>query len=144
RSRHRVLGHHAMLVQVVSNLISNAIKFSPEGVTPEIIIREERNADFIRLWVEDNGIGIASEHCERIFRIFERLHDRDRYTGTGIGLAIVQKAITRMNGHVGVESELSRGSRFWFELPIHKEPPSAEPPSPEPAEENETVSEPTV
>jgi signal transduction histidine kinase len=73
------------------------------------------------VWVEDNGIGIAPEHCERIFRIFERLHDRDKYTGTGIGLAIVQKAIARMGGKVGVESEPGRGSRFWFELKIHVE-----------------------
>jgi two-component system sensor histidine kinase/response regulator len=121
RSRHRVLGHHPMLVQVASNLVANAIKFCAEGVTPEVIIREERRDEVIRLWIEDNGIGIAPEHCERIFRIFERLHDRDKYSGTGIGLAIVQKAITRMGGKVGVESEVGRGSRFWFELPIYKE-----------------------
>jgi two-component system sensor histidine kinase/response regulator len=127
RSRHRVLGHHAMLVQVVSNLISNAIKFSDDGVTPEVTIREERMGDFVRLWVEDNGIGIAPEHRERIFRIFERLHDRDHYSGTGIGLAIVHKAIARMNGRVGVESEVGQGSRFWFELPIFQEAPGMAP-----------------
>jgi signal transduction histidine kinase len=139
RSRYRVLGHQPMLVQVVCNLLTNAVKFCPEDATPEVTVREERVGDFLRVWVEDNGIGIAPEHCERIFRIFERLHDRDKYTGTGIGLAIVQKAITRMGGKVGVESELGRGSRFWFELPICKdqekparaedepEKPSAEP-----------------
>jgi signal transduction histidine kinase len=126
RSRHRVLGHQAMLVQVVSNLLANAVKFCAEGITPEVIVREERSGDSVRLWIEDNGIGIAPEHCERIFRIFERLHDRDKYTGTGIGLAIVQKAITRMGGKVGVESESGRGSRFWFELPIYKEPDKPE------------------
>jgi signal transduction histidine kinase len=121
RSRYRVLGHQPMLVQVVCNLLTNAVKFCPEDATPEVTVREERVGDFLRVWVEDNGIGIAPEHCERIFRIFERLHDRDKYTGTGIGLAIVQKAITRMGGKVGVESELGRGSRFWFELPICKD-----------------------
>src|SRR5204863_3007187 len=100
----------------------NAVKFCAEGVTPEVTVWEEKKGDMVRVWVEDNGIGIAPEHRERIFRIFERLHDRDRYTGTGIGLAIVQKAITRMGGRVGVESEVGRGSRFWFELPAHKEP----------------------
>jgi two-component system sensor histidine kinase/response regulator len=120
RSRHRVLGHHPMLVQVVCNLLCNAVKFCAEGVTPEVTIWEEKRENLIRVWVEDNGIGIAPEHCERIFRIFERLHDRDRYTGTGIGLAIVQKAITRMGGRVGVLSEVGNGSRFWFELPIHQ------------------------
>jgi signal transduction histidine kinase len=120
RSRYRVLGHQPMLVQVVCNLLTNAVKFCAAGMTPEVVVREERRGDFARVWVEDNGIGIAPEHCDRIFRIFERLHDRDKYTGTGIGLAIVQKAITRMGGKVGVESEIGRGSRFWFELPIHK------------------------
>jgi two-component system, sensor histidine kinase and response regulator len=127
RSRNRVMGHHPMLVQVVCNLICNAVKFCAEGVNPEVTIWEEKRGDQIRVWVEDNGIGIAPEHCDRIFRIFERLHDRDHYTGTGIGLAIVQKAITRMGGHVGVESELNKGSRFWFELPafqteVHPKP----------------------
>lgn len=122
RSRHRVLGHQPMLVQVVSNLITNAVKFCADGMTPEVIVREERHGDFVRIWIEDNGIGIAPEHCERIFRIFERLHDRDKYSGTGIGLAIVQKAIARMGGKVGVESEVGRGSRFWFELKLHTEP----------------------
>jgi signal transduction histidine kinase len=67
------------------------------------------------VWVEDNGIGIAPEHQEQIFRLFTRLH-RDAYGGTGVGLAIVQKSIERMGGRVGVESAPDQGSRFWFEL----------------------------
>jgi two-component system, sensor histidine kinase and response regulator len=139
RSRHQVMGHHAMLVQVVCNLISNAVKFCPSGVSPEVTVWEERNGETVRLWVEDNGIGIAPEHCERIFRIFERLHGREQYTGTGIGLAIVQKAVTRMGGRVGVQSELNHGSRFWIELPIHQPPAAAAPPEsnePEPPHED--------
>jgi signal transduction histidine kinase len=71
----------------------------------------------VRISIEDNGIGIASEHKKRIFEIFERLHSRELYPGTGIGLAIVQKWIIRMRGNAGVESELDKGSRFWIELP---------------------------
>jgi two-component system, sensor histidine kinase and response regulator len=135
RSRHHVMGHHAMLVQVVSNLIANAVKFCPPGVTPEVTVWEERTDDMVRLWVEDNGIGIAKEHCERIFRIFERLHGREQYSGTGIGLAIVQKAIMRMGGRVGVESDVDRGSRFWIELPMAQAPEEAPSPEPMPAPE---------
>ncbi len=72
---------------------------------------------WVRLWVEDHGIGIKSEYQDRIFRVFERLHGIETYPGTGIGLAIVRKGIERMNGRVGLESEIGNGSRFWIELP---------------------------
>jgi two-component system sensor histidine kinase/response regulator len=120
RSSHQVLGHYTMLVQVISNLVTNALKFVAPGVQPVIKIHEELRGDLVRIWVEDNGIGIAPEHQSRIFRIFERLHGRESYTGTGIGLAIVEKSISRMKGNVGVESELGKGSRFWIELPVFK------------------------
>ncbi|MDP8962779.1 MAG: ATP-binding protein, partial [Cyanobacteriota bacterium] len=68
------------------------------------------------LWIADNGIGIAPEHQQRIFRVFERLHGIETYPGTGIGLAIVHKGIERMGGQVGIESELGKGSRFWLKL----------------------------
>jgi signal transduction histidine kinase len=107
---------------VVVNLLTNAVKFLAPDTVPTVTIRDELNGDFVRVWVEDNGIGIAPEHQQRIFRVFERLHARETYSGTGIGLAIVEKAITRMNGRVGVESELGKGSRFWFELPVYNPP----------------------
>jgi two-component system sensor histidine kinase/response regulator len=122
RSQHQVLGHYAVLVQVLVNLLMNAIKFVAPGTAPAVTIRDEVIGDFVRVWVEDNGIGIALEHQDRIFRVFERLHGRESYSGTGIGLAIVEKAITRMNGRVGVESEVGKGSRFWFELPAYVPP----------------------
>jgi signal transduction histidine kinase len=73
--------------------------------------------------VEDNGIGIEPEYQDRIFRIFERLHPVEQYPGTGIGLAIVRKAMERMGGRSGVDSAPGRGSRFWVEIPSFDEPP---------------------
>jgi signal transduction histidine kinase len=112
----RVTAHPVLLTQVLTNLLSNAIKFMVPGVDPEVRIRAEGSADRIRLWVEDNGIGIAAEHHERIFRVFERLHLEERYPGTGIGLAIVRRAVERLHGQAGVESEPGKGSRFWISL----------------------------
>jgi PAS domain S-box-containing protein len=113
-----VTGHPLLLSQALSNLLTNAVKFIAPGSTPRVKIRAEARSDGrVRLWVEDNGIGIAPEFQGKLFRIFERLHGRDEYPGTGIGLAIVRRALERMNGASGVESALGRGSRFWIELP---------------------------
>lgn len=107
----------ATLPQVLTNLVSNAMKFVPPGVHPEVRIRAESRDGDHRLWVVDNGIGIASQFHARIFNVFERLNKTEDYPGTGIGLAIVARAMERMGGRVGVESELGRGSRFWIEFP---------------------------
>jgi signal transduction histidine kinase len=190
-----ILGHRGTLIQVVSNLLTNAIKFVPKRVQPQVQIwaeeiesrgagdhtrremgrcgdgemagvhtRRWRDAQtggwgerkfvdnpgfelsnsltpllvgvpvpssyefrsptlpspaspkkWVRLWVEDNGLGIQPEHQERIFNVFQRLHGQETYPGTGIGLAIVRKGMERMGGRSGVESSLARGSRFWLE-----------------------------
>lgn len=112
-----VLGHYATLVQVLSNLLSNAIKFVAPGVRPVLRFSVEQRPGWVRVWLTDNGLGIADDHQERIFKIFERLHGVENYPGTGIGLAIVQKALMRMGGRVGVASTPGAGSRFWIELP---------------------------
>jgi signal transduction histidine kinase len=75
----------------------------------------------VRLWVEDNGIGIAPENFERIFKIFEQVNDQKMYGGTGIGLAIVKKAALTMGGNLGVESVVGQGSRFWAEFKQKRE-----------------------
>jgi signal transduction histidine kinase len=143
-----VFAHPATVVLLINNLASNALKFIPPGVQPQIRIRAEsvpgfkpksqrqenaehatgnthrdsepRRSDssfeMVRLWVEDNGIGIAPENLERIFGAFARLHGKQDYPGTGLGLTIVRKGAERMGGRAGVESELGKGSRFWVEL----------------------------
>ena len=112
----RVRGYPALFETILTNLISNAMKFVAPGVQPKIAIRSEDRGSFFRIWVEDNGIGISPENWTKIFGVFERLHPANRYPGTGIGLAIVHKGIERMGGQVGVESEVNKGSRFWIEL----------------------------
>lgn len=111
-----VIAHQATLTQCLANLLSNALKFVEPGAHPRVRLRAEDRQEMVRVWVEDNGIGIPPDQYERVFRVFERLHG-SRYTGTGIGLSIVRKGIERMGGHSGVESEPGKGSRFWIELP---------------------------
>lgn len=111
-----VLAHRPTLVQVLSNLLTNAVTFVAPGVAPRVRIRAESKAGRLCLWVEDNGIGIAPEHQQRVFDVFERLHGIEEYPGTGIGLAIVRKGVERMSGRAGVQSIPGAGSRFWIEL----------------------------
>jgi signal transduction histidine kinase len=112
-----VTGHAGTLETILANLVSNALKFVQDSVPPRVRIRAEEGAERVRLWVEDNGIGIEPQYQDRIFRVFERLHGTERYPGTGIGLAIVRKGAERMGGTVGLESQAGQGSRFWVDLP---------------------------
>ncbi|MHB8060146.1 MAG: ATP-binding protein [Gaiellaceae bacterium] len=116
-----VEGNFRTLVQVLANLISNALKFVAPGQTPSVRISSETARGRVRLNIEDKGIGIDPEHAQRIFRVFERLHGGESYPGTGIGLAIVRKGVERMNGLVGVESRAGEGSLFWIELDAAEE-----------------------
>ena len=112
-----VLAHKPTLVQVVVNLLSNAQKFVATGALPQVEIATSRVDGFVRLSVADHGIGIALEHQQRIYQVFERLHTMEEYPGTGIGLAIVKRGIERMQGRYGLESTLGKGSTFWIDLP---------------------------
>lgn len=104
------------LAQCVSRLLENALKFTQPGIPPRVKVWTEIHAGVVRLSVEDNGIGIASDQCDRIWGIFQQGHRPGDYGGTGIGLSIVKKAVERMGGRVGVESKIGKGSRFWLEL----------------------------
>ena len=112
-----VVANHTLLTQVLVNLLGNAIKFVAPGVRPSVRVLAEDKGTQLRLCVRDNGIGIPPEYQKRIFNIFERLNSQSQYPGTGIGLAIVQKAVARMKGQLGLESTPGRGSSFWIELP---------------------------
>jgi light-regulated signal transduction histidine kinase (bacteriophytochrome) len=106
------------LAQVFQNLISNAIKFRSEKV-PEIEISAEKKADEWLFSIQDNGIGIDPRFSERIFEVFKRLHKKEEYPGTGIGLSICKKIVERHGGNIWVESEPGKGSIFYFTLQVN-------------------------
>ena len=113
----KVTGNEALLAQCVTNLLSNGTKFISPGTMPHMEIwSEPMDEAWIRVWFKDNGIGIAPENHDRIFRLFERIHPTTVYEGTGIGLTIVRKATERMRAQFGVESEVGKGSKFWIQL----------------------------
>jgi signal transduction histidine kinase len=116
-----VFGNSSALTQAISNLLTNAVKFVPPQRAPRVEISAEESDAFVTLFIRDNGIGIADEDQSRIFRMFERVRRADNYEGTGMGLAIVQRAVERMGADVGVISRIGEGSTFWMKL---RRPPS--------------------
>jgi two-component system sensor histidine kinase/response regulator len=112
-----VRAHLPTVKQILSNLILNGLKFTSPDRPPFLRVWTEIRTPAIRLWVEDDGIGIPPDYHERIFGLFHRLHTSEAYPGTGVGLAIVRKGAERMGGRAGVESQSGQGSRFWVDLP---------------------------
>ena len=111
------VGEHDGLVLALRNLLDNAIKFTAGRADRTIEIGARRDHGHALFWVRDNGPGFDMRYHDRIFEIFQRLHRAEDYPGTGVGLAIVRKAVERMGGEVGVESAPGAGSRFWIQLP---------------------------
>jgi PAS domain S-box-containing protein len=119
-----ITADQSQLTTVFQNLISNAIKFKKPNESPKIHVssrKDEEKKEYV-FSVQDNGIGMEPQYVERIFTIFQRLHTLDEYKGTGIGLSIVKRIIERHNGHVWVESELGKGSTFYFTIPFIQHP----------------------
>jgi signal transduction histidine kinase len=118
----QVIGDATLVTMLWQNLIGNAVKFRHEDRVPHVVIDCERGTgdhdDHWMFSVTDNGIGIAPEFAEKVFVIFQRLHGRDAYTGTGIGLAVCKKIVELHGGTIGIDTGNSSGSRFWFTLPI--------------------------
>lgn len=106
------------LMQLFQNLIGNAIKFQQKDIPPKIHVGVQRQEDHWLFWVNDNGIGIDSQFADRIFVIFQRLHTRDEYAGSGMGLAICKKIVECHRGRIWVESQLGQGATFYFTIPV--------------------------
>ncbi len=109
--------YRSQVAQVMNNLLDNAIKYAKTGVKPEIRIQSKKNGGFWEISVSDNGIGISEDYYDKIFIIFQRLHDKTEYTGSGIGLAIVKKIVDNLGGSIWVHSVEGKGSTFTFTIP---------------------------
>ena len=105
----------ARVEYVFQNLISNAIKYRREGALPEISMSAKRDGDFWVFSIRDNGIGIGPEHLDGVFEVFRRLHGHE-IAGNGIGLALCRKVVEAQGGTIWVESEIGKGSAFYFSL----------------------------
>lgn len=115
-----ILADHDQINRVFQNLIGNALKFHKKGVNPKIHVSAKKEAKEFVFSVADNGIGMEEEYTDKIFEVFKRLHAIGEYKGAGIGLAIVKRIIDNHGGRMWVESELGKGSTFYFTLPIKR------------------------
>ena len=102
--------------QVFQNLIENALKYSKADISPVIQINFTELEKEYQFSIEDNGIGISEEYFQRIFIIFQRLHNKDEYSGTGMGLSITKKIVENLGGKIWLSSEIEKGTTFYFTI----------------------------
>jgi light-regulated signal transduction histidine kinase (bacteriophytochrome) len=117
RTLHPSYGDPALLTQVWVNLISNAIKYSRNRPDPVVEIGSLKNEDETIFYVKDNGVGFELKYVEKLFGVFQRLHAEAEFEGTGIGLAIIKRIISKHGGKVWAEGEINKGATFYFSLP---------------------------
>ena len=118
------MGDRAQLEQLLQNLVANALKFRADGRARRVGARRERaRTAMAQIAVADGGIGIAPEHRDHVFEMFQRLHDREAYEGTGIGLAICRKIVERHGGRIWVDEREGGGTVFRFTLPVPGDTP---------------------
>jgi light-regulated signal transduction histidine kinase (bacteriophytochrome) len=115
-------GDRMLLRQVWANLIGNALKYSAKNASPRVEIGGRNENGEIVYWVGDNGAGFDMRYAEKLFRVFQRLHGEHEFAGTGVGLAIVERVVSRHGGRVWAEGEVNRGARFFFTLPQREAP----------------------
>jgi len=130
-----VEGEETLLTTLFVNLIGNALKFRRPEVAPVVRVTAEGDENEWRINVRDNGIGIETEFADKVFVIFQRLHARDAYEGTGIGLAIVKKIVEYHGGRIWLDLEVTEGTSIWFSLPVLAGVPVREPVQSEPLKE---------
>jgi len=116
----QVQGDASMLRVALQNLVANGLKFSRTGVSPVVHLSASETADFVELHVTDNGIGIEEEQQQSIFEIFKRLHNRQQYEGSGLGLSICRRIAELHGGALTVQSAPTGGCRFTLQLPTHR------------------------
>lgn len=113
------VGDPALLRQVWVNLLSNAVKYSaPRGIAAQVQVEGTRLDETIRYKIMDNGVGFDMRYVDKLFGVFQRLHTQEEFEGTGVGLAIVRRVVTRHGGSVHARSRVGEGAEFWFELPL--------------------------
>ena len=114
-------GDYALLHQVMINLLSNAVKYSGKARHPEVEIGGSLNGQHCIYYVKDNGVGFDTRYVHKLFNVFQRLHKKEDFEGTGVGLAIVKRIIEKHGGKVWAEGRLEQGATFFFSLPMDEE-----------------------